>query len=156
MFNEENITEKVTEMRGKFQRDANAKCLAVYLGSHGIDGKVFMSNGKLINPHTEFAYKFIFNDLEVNSRQIAKLFFLSACDIAPLSPRSTTDSGAKLNIQDAMFSLSTSPGYPSVGDKYLGTHYVNMLTKVFMKTAFRYDLNTMLDLVMLYEIMDRF
>lgn len=125
----------------KLESDADGiKACVVYIGSHGEYGRIHASDKKYINLFTDFIYKIT----ELSCLQgKPKLFIVNACQ---LFPREANDSASlRMPIKDTTICISSLPGTVSKRDIHLGSWYVNCLTLVFMKNAYKLDLESMLD-----------
>lgn len=123
------------------ENEDEIKSCVAFIGSHGQHGSIVLSDDSEINVYEDFIYKL--TSLEVLKGK-PKIFIVQACQHFP---RTRKDKKGQLEMpcEDTMICFSTIPGEGSNRDVYLGTWYINCLTRVFMKNAYHMDLEEMLD-----------
>lgn len=140
------IDKFLTKMQILNKRSAKkgAESCIVYIGCHGADGELIMSNGDKINLYEEILVpKFKGSHLE----GVPKIFILQCCQIYQseyeLNMNRTMQKKVS-NMKDLILCFSTLRGEPSNRDCFVGSLYVYALTYVFMNNAHNMDLQKML------------
>lgn len=146
---EETFTrEKFTILIDKFKKrcaELDVKSFAVFLGSHGTDGKLIMSNGDKIDLETEVFTKLCSPpdnsyDIGINHwLNIPKMFFIQAC-----RPREKDGLAAISNCLISYACKSDTFAWKSVSN---GSDYVAALTKYLCKYSAEKDILYILDKV---------
>lgn len=112
-------------------------CLIVFLGSHMKHGLVEVSDGKLINLHTDFIQPIVKNE---TLQGVPKVFIVQGC-------RHDETAEPVLDYKDTIICYSTLPGETSTRDALIGSFYIRTLVEVLMREIYRSDLVSMLDQV---------
>lgn len=119
--------------------------IAVFLGAHGAEGILEMSDGSTLTLETEVFSKLCTpseNYPEALGPQhwinIPKMFFIQACrDVVPDMP----------TFPNCLISYACESGKPAFRNETNGSWYVEALTEILAAFAYKTDLCTMLDWV---------
>lgn len=144
-FKAEDIRRIVQEFVKEAVEYPHMQSFVVFIGCHGKDGSLYMSDKSRIDLYKDVVFKFDIPQFEGKP----KLFFIQACQYFPESGNSVTKhvSDRLTSMEDTVICLSALPGREANRDIFLGSVYVYTLAEVFMREAHQTELQEMLNQV---------